>query len=168
MDVRPARRPDDDVAGPRADPSHPRRGEQTTAASLASKLTIRASNGAYAIWPFTAGLDSGQASENVPGPYDIAAYEREVYAVATNKAPMGPYRGVGRIAACFSIERTIDEIAHRLGLDPIEVRRRNVSAHISLYDDRGTAVRERQLGRDARPDGAIARSSQDCVTSTAS
>jgi aerobic carbon-monoxide dehydrogenase large subunit len=93
---------------------------------LGVKATIRASNGAYAIWPFTAGLDSGQASENVPGPYNIAAYEREVYAVATNKAPMGPYRGVGRIAACFSIERTIDEIAHRLGLDPIEVRRRNV------------------------------------------
>ena len=90
------------------------------------KAVIRASNGAYAIWPFTAGLDSGQASENVPGPYDIAAYERQVYAVATNKAPMGPYRGVGRIAACFSIERTIDEIARRLRLDPIEVRRRNV------------------------------------------
>jgi aerobic carbon-monoxide dehydrogenase large subunit len=93
---------------------------------LGIKAAIRASNGAYAIWPFTAGLDSGQASENVPGPYDIAAYEREVYAVATNKAPMGPYRGVGRIAACFSIERTVDEIARRLGLDPIEVRRRNV------------------------------------------
>jgi carbon-monoxide dehydrogenase large subunit len=93
---------------------------------LGIKASIRASNGAYAIWPFTAGLDSGQASENVPGPYDIAAYEREVYAVATNKAPMGPYRGVGRIAACFSIERIIDEIARRLDLDPIEIRRRNV------------------------------------------
>src|SRR5262249_19464711 len=58
--------------------------------------------------------------------YDIGAYEREAYAIATNKAPMGPYRGVGRIAACFSIERTIDEIAYRLGLEPIEVRRRNV------------------------------------------
>ena len=42
----------------------------------------------------TAGLDSGQASENVPGPYEISAYERDVYAIATNKAPMGPYRGV--------------------------------------------------------------------------
>jgi aerobic carbon-monoxide dehydrogenase large subunit len=93
---------------------------------LGVKVVIRASNGAYAMWPYTAGLDSGQASENVPGPYDIGAYERDVYAVATNKAPMGPYRGVGRIAACFSIERTMDEIATRLGLDPIEVRRRNV------------------------------------------
>jgi carbon-monoxide dehydrogenase large subunit len=85
-----------------------------------------ASNGAYAIWPMTAGLDSGQASENITGPYDIAAYEREVYAVVTNKAPMGPYRGVGRVIACFSIERTMDEIAARLGLEPLEVRRRNV------------------------------------------
>jgi carbon-monoxide dehydrogenase large subunit len=93
---------------------------------LGVQVEIRASNGAYAIWPFTAGLDSGQASENITGPYDIAAYERTVYAVATNKAPMGPYRGVGRIAACFAIERTIDEIAQRLGMDAMEVRRRNV------------------------------------------
>jgi carbon-monoxide dehydrogenase large subunit len=93
---------------------------------LGVRVEIRASNGAYAMWPFTAGLDSGQASENVTGPYDIAAYERDVYAVVTNKCPMGPYRGVGRIAACFGIERTIDEIALRLGLEPLEVRRRNV------------------------------------------
>jgi aerobic carbon-monoxide dehydrogenase large subunit len=94
---------------------------------LGIRATIRASNGAYAIWPYTAGLDSGQASENVPGPYDFPAYERDVWAIATNKAPMGPYRGVGRIAACFSIERTIDEIARHVGLDPLEVRRRNVA-----------------------------------------
>jgi aerobic carbon-monoxide dehydrogenase large subunit len=93
---------------------------------LGVKVTIKASNGAYSIWPMTAGLDSGQASENVPGPYDISAYERDVYAIATNKAPMGPYRGVGRVSACFAIERSMDEIARRLNLDPLEVRRRNV------------------------------------------
>jgi aerobic carbon-monoxide dehydrogenase large subunit len=93
---------------------------------LGVEVTIKASNGAYSIWPMTAGLDSGQASENVPGPYDLAAYERDVYAIATNKAPMGPYRGVGRISACFAIERTMDEIARQLNLDPLEVRRRNV------------------------------------------
>jgi aerobic carbon-monoxide dehydrogenase large subunit len=96
---------------------------------LGVKVAIKANNGAYAIWPMTAGLDSGQASENVPGPYDIAAYERDVYALATNKAPMGPYRGVGRVSACFAIERTMDEIARRLQLDPLEVRRRNVVRH---------------------------------------
>jgi carbon-monoxide dehydrogenase large subunit len=38
---------------------------------------------------------------------------------------MGPYRGVGRPGACFAIERTIEELAAHLGLDPIEVRLRN-------------------------------------------
>ena len=105
---------------------HIRSAVTTEGRVLGVKVTIKASNGAYSIWPMTAGLDSGQASENVPGPYDIKAYERDVYAIATNKAPMGPYRGVGRVAACFAIERTMDEIARRLKLDPIEVRRRNV------------------------------------------
>jgi carbon-monoxide dehydrogenase large subunit len=92
----------------------------------AVKVEIVASNGAHAIWPLTAGLDSGQASENVTGPYDIPHYDRDVTAVVTNKTPMGPYRGVGRVMACFTMERTMDEIARRLGLEPIELRRRNV------------------------------------------
>lgn len=93
---------------------------------LGLRAKVMASNGAYAIWPMTAALDSGQASGNITGPYDIPNYERDVYAVVTNKAPMGPYRGVGRPMACFTIERTMDEIARRLSLDPLEVRRRNV------------------------------------------
>jgi carbon-monoxide dehydrogenase large subunit len=92
---------------------------------LAVDVEIYASNGAYAPWPFTAGLDSGQASENVCGPYDIGAYRRCVHAVVTNKAPMGPYRGVGRVIACLTMERVMDELASRLGLDRLEIRRRN-------------------------------------------
>jgi carbon-monoxide dehydrogenase large subunit len=88
---------------------------------------LYAANGAYAPWPFTAMLDSGQASENVPGPYDFPSYRRHVHAVVTNKTPMGPYRGVGRVIACFAIERVMDELAARLGIDPLEVRRRNVA-----------------------------------------
>jgi carbon-monoxide dehydrogenase large subunit len=93
---------------------------------LGVRVKIMASNGAYAVWPMTAGLDSGQASENVTGPYDIPNYERDVYAVCTNKAPMGPYRGVGRPMACFTIERLMDEIGREVGVEPLEVRRRNV------------------------------------------
>jgi carbon-monoxide dehydrogenase large subunit len=92
----------------------------------AVRADVRASNGAYAVWPYTAGLDSGQASENVTGPYTIPCYERRVRAVVTNKAPMGPYRGVGRVLAAFSIERVMDVLAARLGLDPLEIRRRNL------------------------------------------
>lgn len=93
---------------------------------LAVTADIRSSNGAYAPWPFTAALDSGQASENVTGPYAIDSYAREVRAVVTNKAPLAPYRGVGRVIACLSMERVMDEVAWRLGLDPLEVRRRNL------------------------------------------
>jgi len=93
---------------------------------LGIRIKVMASNGAYAIWPMTAALDSGQSSENVTGPYDIPNYDRDVYAVVTNKTPMGPYRGVGRPMACFSMERTLDKVALHLGLEPLEVRRRNV------------------------------------------
>ena len=101
------------------------------AASSEGRLTgisarLFASNGAYAPWPFTAALESGQAADNIPGPYDFQVYERDVHAVVTNKAPMGPYRGVGRVISCLSIERVMDEIAARTGIDRIEVRRRNL------------------------------------------
>src|SRR6185437_12828500 len=46
--------------------------------------------------------------------------------VATNKTPIGPYRGVGRPGACFAIERTIEEVARAVGRDPIEVRKENM------------------------------------------
>ena len=93
---------------------------------LAVSSELYAANGAYAPWPYSASLDSGQASENVTGPYDISAYARKVRAVVTNKAPMGPYRGVGRVIACLGMERAMDDLADRLGIDPLEIRRRNL------------------------------------------
>src|SRR5262249_47021009 len=45
---------------------------------LAVSVELLASNGAYAPWPFTAALDSGQASENVTGPYDVPCFARRV------------------------------------------------------------------------------------------
>src|SRR5258708_11116510 len=46
--------------------------------------------------------------------------------VATNKSPIGPYRGVGRPGACFAIERTIDEVARAVGRDAAQVRMENM------------------------------------------
>ena len=64
------------------------------------------------------------AARCLPGPYTIPHYRARTYTVATNKTPIGPYRGVGRPGACFAIERTIDEVARAVGRDPIEVRTR--------------------------------------------
>jgi carbon-monoxide dehydrogenase large subunit len=51
--------------------------------------------------------------------------DSQVVGVFTNKVPTAAYRGAGRPEATYILERTMDRIAHELGLDPAEVRRRN-------------------------------------------
>src|SRR5260221_7675636 len=62
------------------------------------------------------------------GPYQVQAVDSQVAGVFTNKVPTAPYRGAGRPEAAYILERTMDRIAHELGLDPVEVRRRNLIA----------------------------------------
>jgi carbon-monoxide dehydrogenase large subunit len=59
------------------------------------------------------------------GAYRIPLCRVEAIGVYTNTTPTGPYRGAGRPEAAFLVERAIEEVARTLGLDPIEVRRRN-------------------------------------------
>ncbi|MDB5796995.1 MAG: xanthine dehydrogenase family protein molybdopterin-binding subunit [Paucimonas sp.] len=82
--------------------------------------------GAYSHWPNGPFMETGMAARNIPGPYVIDNYRSRSYTVATNKSPIGAYRGVARPAACFTIERTIDEIAHAIGREPHEVRMENM------------------------------------------
>lgn len=60
------------------------------------------------------------------GPYDIQNYEAKGTLVATNKTSNAPYRGAGRPEAAFAMERAIDIAAHSIGLDPIQMRLRNM------------------------------------------
>ena len=62
----------------------------------------------------------------VPGPYRVPNYRVRFRDVYTNATPTSPYRGAGRPHACFVMERTLDAIAKELGLDRVEVRRRNL------------------------------------------
>jgi aerobic carbon-monoxide dehydrogenase large subunit len=59
------------------------------------------------------------------GPYVIPAAQIDVVGGATNTTPMGAYRGAGRPEATAMLERAVDQAAHELGIDPIELRRRN-------------------------------------------
>jgi carbon-monoxide dehydrogenase large subunit len=61
----------------------------------------------------------------IPGPYRMPAYRSVGHVRLTNKTPAATYRAPGRFETTFIRERVIDAIAHRLGIDPIEVRRRN-------------------------------------------
>jgi len=58
--------------------------------------------------------------------YDIRTIHLELNAVLTNTAPTSAYRGAGRPEAIFLIERLFDVAARKLGLDPAEIRRRNL------------------------------------------
>jgi carbon-monoxide dehydrogenase large subunit len=78
--------------------------------------------GAYSIYPFTAGLEAAQVGSILPGPYDFAHYRCRAYAVATNKPPIVPYRGVARTGVCLAIELIMDGIAEAVGREPHEVR----------------------------------------------
>jgi carbon-monoxide dehydrogenase large subunit len=82
--------------------------------------------GAYSIYPWTASIEVIQVVSFLPGPYRVPHYRAEAMGVATNKAPMGPYRGVGRPVSVFVMEALIDRAARQLGLDPVAVRRRNL------------------------------------------
>jgi len=93
---------------------------------LGLKARIVVDSGAYSPWPWTASMEIGIAAGNLPGPYKIRHYQFEAFSVCTNKMPIGAYRGVARPAACFSIERAIDDLARELDLDPLDVRQRNL------------------------------------------
>ncbi|GGK83634.1 aldehyde dehydrogenase [Sphaerisporangium melleum] len=90
---------------------------------LAYELAIDADVGAY---PH---LGSGlplQTARMATGPYTTPRVHATVRSVLTNTMMTYPYRGAGRPEATAALERTVDEVARRLGLDPAELRRRNL------------------------------------------
>jgi carbon-monoxide dehydrogenase large subunit len=66
------------------------------------------------------------AAGMLPGPYRVGAYRVRGHVRLTNKTPGGTYRAPGRFESTFARERLMDAIAARLGLDRVEVRRRNL------------------------------------------
>ncbi|RQU68175.1 xanthine dehydrogenase family protein molybdopterin-binding subunit [Burkholderia cenocepacia] len=93
---------------------------------LALDANIVIDGGAYSVWPFTIGLEPGQAIGNLPGPYAFDGYRCVTECMATNKPGFVPYRGVARTGVCFAIELLIDAIARQVGREPWEVRMENL------------------------------------------
>ncbi len=83
-------------------------------------------SGAYSSYPFSACLEAAQVASILPGPYDFPSYRCRTWSVATNKCPILPYRGVARTGVCFAIELMMDAIARETGLEPYEVRLKNL------------------------------------------
>ncbi len=66
------------------------------------------------------------AAAMLAGPYVVPAFRATAHVRLTNKTPAGTYRAPGRYESSFARERLLDAIAHKLGRDPIEVRRANL------------------------------------------
>jgi aerobic carbon-monoxide dehydrogenase large subunit len=81
--------------------------------------------GAYSAYPITAALEPLTCASALPGPYRIENYDFRSVAVATNKCPIGAYRGVGFALCPVVTETLMDLVARELGMDPAEIRRRN-------------------------------------------
>jgi len=83
-------------------------------------------SGAYSSYPFSACLVAAQVSSILPGPYKMERYRCRTWSVATNKAPILPYRGVARTGVCFALELMVDAAARELKIEPHEMRLRNL------------------------------------------
>jgi carbon-monoxide dehydrogenase large subunit len=93
---------------------------------LALQARALSDAGAYHVHPLTQALEPLGSAAILPGPYLTPAYAYEAVALATHKPPLGAYRGVGMTMGAFAMERLLDILAARLGLDPAEIRRRNL------------------------------------------
>jgi carbon-monoxide dehydrogenase large subunit len=83
-------------------------------------------------------------SAHLCGPYRVPAIDIESHTYFTNKAPLAPYRGAGRPEAVFVMDRILDRAARALGLDPAELRRRNLVTAAEMPYDTGLLYRDGQ------------------------
>ena len=101
---------------------------------LALRAAIIQDNGAYcrthgvAVPELTAAM--------LPGPYRVPAYQGQVQVILTNKTPCGTYRAPGRFEGTAAREHLLDVAATQLGLDPIELRMRNLLGKSELPHQR--------------------------------
>jgi CO/xanthine dehydrogenase Mo-binding subunit len=90
---------------------------------IARKVRLVLDGGSYCSWTATT---LGKGSILACGPYRIDNLLVEAYAVYTNKTTTGAMRGFGAPQVCFAYESQMDDIAEALGIDPLELRLRNV------------------------------------------
>ncbi|HZW57518.1 MAG TPA: xanthine dehydrogenase family protein molybdopterin-binding subunit [Nitrososphaerales archaeon] len=98
---------------------------------VAVKASIDCDVGVPGGTPFMATTTVGA----MPGPYEIPNLDLKVQSYTTNKMPVGPVRGAGMPEGCYFTERAIDKMAKKMGLDPIELRRRNVLSPKSPFSE---------------------------------
>ena len=132
--------------------------------------------GPYSVYPRTSGIEANQVVNLVGGPYTCPNYRARARVVFQNKNVMCQYRAVGHPIATAVTEGLVDLAAAKIGMDPAELRRRNLYCRRCLSGDqrrrleiRG-AVASRLARQDSRDDGlqGVARRAGGAARSAAS
>jgi CO/xanthine dehydrogenase Mo-binding subunit/aerobic-type carbon monoxide dehydrogenase small subunit (CoxS/CutS family) len=82
-----------------------------------------------------------RATTHSAGPYDIEHVRADCYAMYTNNPPAGAFRGFGVTQSAFAVETMMDKLAETLGMDPVELRRKN-ALHVGSITNTGQELRD--------------------------
>ncbi|MGH3343810.1 MAG: xanthine dehydrogenase family protein molybdopterin-binding subunit [Carbonactinosporaceae bacterium] len=93
---------------------------------LGLKTSVVSDAGAYSVYPRSAVTEGYQVASVMPGPYRITNYAFDLRIAMTNKSPLAVYRAVGHPGAILGMEAMIEAAAREMGIDPIDLRRRNL------------------------------------------
>src|SRR5438093_628559 len=116
-----------------------RLGARTDGTLTAIETRFTRDHGAYPTLGDVIGLNT---INHLAGPYRVLHFAGECVNVVTHKTFMGAYRGAGRPEAAFVLDRLLDRAARRLGLDPAELRRRNLIRKEAMPYRPGHAYRD--------------------------
>ena len=105
--------------------------------------------GPYSMFPRTSGIEGNQVVNLTGGPYRHKEYRAHLDVVFLNKTPTCQYRGVGHPIACAVTEGLVDLAAAKLGMDPLEFRRRNVMPDDAYPATGASGIRLEVLSHEA-------------------
>lgn len=139
---------------------------------VAAEVKVIADGGAYA---YTSTKVLGNATLMCTGPYEIPNVSVDSYAVYTNNLPNGAFRGFGGPQGAFEAETQMNRLAEKLGMDPVELRMRNVLREGSLLSvgtplPKGVSIPQvvekcaQTAGWEQKPQGWQYKASEDAPT----
>ena len=119
--------------------------------------------GPYSMYPRTSAIEANQIVNLVGGPYTCRNYRARARVVFQNKNVMCQYRAVGHPIACSVTEGLVDLAARRIGMDPVEIRRRNLIADDAYPTDAASGLKFEALSHHASLDKLLAMMDYDAL-----
>jgi carbon-monoxide dehydrogenase large subunit len=111
--------------------------------------------GPYSVYPRTSGIEANQVVNLTGGPYTCPNYRARARVVFQNKNVMCQYRAVGHPIACSVTEGLVDLAAQAIGMDPVEIRRRNLIRDDAHPSDSASGLKFEALSHHASLDKLV-------------